>query len=58
MLLVIREYLTGFSKRKTERRKFGLAMQKVKDRKAMLAVRQQVRSHRTVMASEHEHKWS
>lgn len=30
------EYLTGFSKRKTERRIFGLAMQKVKDRKEKL----------------------
>ena len=38
-----REYLLGFSKRKAERRKFGLAMQKVKDRKARLAARGEVR---------------
>ena len=38
-----REYLTGFSKRKTERRKFGLAMQKVKDRKARLLEREEIR---------------
>lgn len=37
-----REYLTGFSKRKQERRRFGLAMQKVKDRKARLADREEV----------------
>ena len=39
-----REYLTGFSKRKQERRRFGLAMQKVKDRKARLAEREEVRA--------------
>lgn len=33
------EYLQGFSKRKHERRAFGLAMQKVKDRKAKLEQR-------------------
>lgn len=37
-----REYLTGFGKRKQERRRFGLAMQKVKDRKARLAEREEV----------------
>jgi hypothetical protein len=37
-----REYLTGFSKRKQERRRFGLAMQKIKDRKARLADREEV----------------
>lgn len=39
-----REYLTGFSKRKQERRRFGLAMQKIKDRKARLAGREEVRA--------------
>lgn len=38
-----REYLTGFSKRKQERRAFGLAMQKVKDRKAKLEDRKATR---------------
>ena len=33
------DYLTGFSARKKERRAFGLAMQKVKDRKARLEER-------------------
>ena len=37
-----REYLTGFGKRKQERRRFGLAMQRVKDRKARLADREEV----------------
>lgn len=43
IVLLHREYLLGFSKRKAERRKFGLAMQKVKDRKARLAARGEVR---------------
>jgi ribosomal RNA-processing protein 17 len=39
-----RQYLTGFSQRKQERRAFGLAMQKVKDRTARLANRAELRS--------------
>jgi ribosomal RNA-processing protein 17 len=38
-----REYLTGFSARKKERRAFGLAMQKVKDREAKLVERKEQR---------------
>ncbi|KAL3816644.1 hypothetical protein ACHAXA_000822 [Cyclostephanos tholiformis] len=38
-----REYLTGFSARKKERRAFGLAMQKVKDREAKLEERKEQR---------------
>ncbi|KAL7552360.1 hypothetical protein ACHAWF_015657 [Thalassiosira exigua] len=38
-----RDYLTGFSSRKKERRAFGLAMQKVKDRKAKLEDRRDQR---------------
>lgn len=38
-----REYLTGFSKRKKERRTFGLAMQQVKNRKARLMEREELR---------------
>ncbi|KAL7425316.1 hypothetical protein ACHAXH_005844 [Discostella pseudostelligera] len=38
-----REYLTGFSTRKKERRAFGLAMQKVKDREAKLEERKEQR---------------
>ncbi|KAL9185342.1 hypothetical protein ACHAXT_003119 [Thalassiosira profunda] len=38
-----REYLTGFASRKKERRAFGLAMQKVKDRKAKLEERKEQR---------------
>jgi len=41
-----REYLTGFSSRKRERRAFGLAMQKVKDRKARLKERKEEREAR------------
>lgn len=37
------DYLTGFSKRKKERRAFGLAMQKVKDRQAMVEERKERR---------------
>ena len=33
------DYLTGFSSRKKERRAFGLAMQKVKDRQSKLEER-------------------
>lgn len=39
-----RQYLTGFSQRKQERRAFGLAMQKVKDRTARLEQRAELRS--------------
>jgi len=38
------KYLQGFSQRKTERRAFGLAMQKVKDRKAKLEHRAELKS--------------
>eukprot|EP00586_Coscinodiscus_wailesii_P018038 CAMPEP_0172517436 /NCGR_PEP_ID=MMETSP1066-20121228/284995_1 /TAXON_ID=671091 /ORGANISM="Coscinodiscus wailesii, Strain CCMP2513" /LENGTH=239 /DNA_ID=CAMNT_0013299435 /DNA_START=119 /DNA_END=834 /DNA_ORIENTATION=- len=38
-----KEYLTGFSKRKRERRLFGLAMQKVKDRKAKVDERKELK---------------
>lgn len=38
-----RDYLTGFSSRKKERRAFGLAMQKVKDREAKLEERKEHR---------------
>ncbi|GKY92529.1 hypothetical protein MPSEU_000223200 [Mayamaea pseudoterrestris] len=41
-----RKHLQGFSTRKRERRVFGLAMQKVKDRKARLADRQSEREAR------------
>ena len=37
------DYLTGFSSRKKERRAFGLAMQKVKDREAKLEERKEQR---------------
>ena len=37
------DYLTGFSKRKKERRAFGLAMQKVKDRQAKVEERKERR---------------
>jgi hypothetical protein len=38
------EYLRGFSRRKQERRAYGLAMQKVKDRKAKLEHRAELKS--------------
>ena len=38
------EYLQGFSTRKKERRAYGLAMQKVKDRKARLQSRGEIRT--------------
>lgn len=41
-----RSYLQGFSDRKRQRRAFGLAMQKVKDRKAMLEDRAEMRKAR------------
>jgi hypothetical protein len=41
-----RKHLQGFSTRKRERRVFGLAMQKVKDRKARLEIRQSEREAR------------
>lgn len=37
------DYLTGFSNRKKKRRTFGLAMQKVKDRKQKLEQRKEIR---------------
>lgn len=37
------DYLTGFSNRKKKRRTFGLAMQKVKDRKLKLEQRKEIR---------------
>lgn len=38
-----RDYLRGFSERKRQRRAYGLAMQKVKDRKAKLAERKEMK---------------
>ena len=38
------EYLLGMGKRKQARRKYGLDMQKVKDRNELLAARKEVRS--------------
>lgn len=38
-----RDYLTGFHKRKQARRRFGLAMQEIKDRKERLEERKEVR---------------
>lgn len=38
-----RDYLTGFHKRKLARRRFGLAMQEIKDRKERLEDRKEVR---------------
>lgn len=37
-----RDYLTGFHKRKQARRRFGLAMQEIKDRKERLEERKEV----------------
>lgn len=39
-----RDFLTGFHKRKQARRRFGLAMQEIKDRKQRLEERKEVRS--------------
>lgn len=39
----LRDYLTGFHKRKQARRRFGLAMQEIKDRKERLEERKEVR---------------
>ena len=36
------DYLTGFSKRKEERRRFGLNMGAYKERKAQLEIKKQV----------------
>ncbi|KAJ1455922.1 hypothetical protein M885DRAFT_616746 [Pelagophyceae sp. CCMP2097] len=44
-----REWLTGFSKRKTERRRKGLAYQALKDRKAKLEARAERRSQKTAL---------
>lgn len=46
---ISREYLTGFTKRKLERRKFGLAMQKVKDHQKKLEERRQVKGGPSVL---------
>jgi ribosomal RNA-processing protein 17 len=48
------EYLRGFSKRKEERRAYGLAMQKVKDRKARLEQRAELRQARREQVEEAE----
>jgi hypothetical protein len=42
MVISCRDYLLGFRKRKAARRKFGLDMQAMKDRKAHLAEKKQV----------------
>lgn len=44
-----RDYLTGFHKRKQARRRFGLAMQEIKDRKERLEERKEVRERATCM---------
>lgn len=49
-ICVDRDYLLGFSKRKAERRRHGLAMQKVKDRKHKLAQRQEASAPRLSFA--------
>lgn len=51
-----RKHLQGFSARKRERRVFGLAMQKVKDRKARLGVRQSEREARLEQIEQAEHQ--
>lgn len=38
-----REYLTGFSKRKQERRRFGLDMEAFKQKKRLMEAKKQVR---------------
>lgn len=43
VLYLERDYLTGFHKRKQARRRFGLAMQEIKDRKERLEERKEVR---------------
>ena len=48
------EYLTGFSSRKKERRAFGLAMQKVKDRQAKIDERKDDRDARLEKVEEIE----
>ena len=49
-----KEYLTGFSARKKERRAFGLAMQKVKDRKAKLEEKKESKELRDAQVLEME----
>jgi len=49
-----REYLRGFSERKRQRRAFGLAMQKVKDRKAKLEDRREQRKEQLERVEEAE----
>eukprot|EP00968_Pinguiococcus_pyrenoidosus_P001162 scaffold52_cov246-Pinguiococcus_pyrenoidosus.AAC.12 len=46
-----KDYLLGFRKRKLERRRHGLAMQALKDRKELLETRQEVRVLTVVFAS-------
>jgi hypothetical protein len=48
------EYLQGFSTRKKERRAYGLAMQKVKDRKARLESRGEIRTAMREQVEERE----
>mmetsp|Transcript_36591 Transcript_36591/g.44170 ORF Transcript_36591/g.44170 Transcript_36591/m.44170 type:complete len:255 (+) Transcript_36591:156-920(+) len=50
------KYLTGFGDRKKERRTFGLAMQKKKDRKAKLENRKQLRETRETELEQLERK--
>lgn len=47
-------YLQGFSERKRQRRAFGLAMQKVKDRKAKLEERKQIKKEELQRVEEAE----
>ncbi len=49
-----RKYLTSFSSKKKERRAFGLAMQKVKDRKAKLDEKREMRKARLEQVEEAE----
>jgi len=49
-----KEYLTGFSTRKKERRAFGLAMQRVKDRRAKLEERKESKEAKEAQISELE----
>lgn len=49
-----RQYLTGFSERKRQRRAYGLAMQKVKDRKAKLEARADIRKAKREQVEEAE----
>lgn len=53
-----RAYLRGFSERKRQRRAYGLAMQKVKDRKAKIEERAQLKKDELKMVEEAEQKKS